>query len=119
MAKKITSYEGLFGNTIYRDEHGKKIGESHPGFFGGTNLYDAKGHKVGYSMPSLLGGENHYDNHGHKVGYSMPGLLDRVAKQSFIACDLLCHDRTSLVGWKRGVMERLRSRRKAFCQKRP
>ncbi len=22
MAKKITSYEGLFGNTIYRDEHG-------------------------------------------------------------------------------------------------
>ena len=29
MAKKITSYEGLFGNTIYRDEHGKKIGESH------------------------------------------------------------------------------------------
>ena len=35
--------------------------------------------------------------------------VDRVAKQSFVACDLLCHDRTSLAGWKRGVMERLRS----------
>ena len=61
-------YEGLFGNTIYKDEHGKKIGESHPGFFGGTNLYDGKGHKVGHSMPGLLSGENHYDNHGIITG---------------------------------------------------
>ena len=55
MAKKITSYEGLFGNTIYRDEHGKKIGESHPGFFGGTNLYDAKGH-----MPDECGRDGQF-----------------------------------------------------------
>ena len=72
---KMTSRPGLFGETNYYDERGRKVGESRPGLFGGTNYYDESGRKVGNSSPGLFGGNTFYNDNGHKAGSSYTGLF--------------------------------------------
>ena len=78
---KMTSRPGLFGETNYYDERGRKVGNSSPGLFGGNTFYNDNGHKAGSSYTGLFGGTTYYDEHGHKVAESTPGLFgNRITK---------------------------------------
>jgi len=72
---RIYGIEGVFGETIYKDETGKTVGWSSEGIIPGTTDYfDANNNHVGYGQESVFGGGTvHYSDQSGVAGYSLDG----------------------------------------------
>ena len=75
MADVYRSEMGLFGDEVFYDKAGNKIGYAESGLFGDKTYYDKSGTKVMRGEVGLLGDIVYYDNSYNKVAKSESGLL--------------------------------------------
>lgn len=75
MANVHHSEVGLFGDEVYYDKYGHKIGHAETGLLGDKVYYDKNGGRVMRDEMSVLGDRVYYDNSNRVVGRSEMGLL--------------------------------------------
>lgn len=75
MSNVYRSEVGLFGDEVFYDKNGTKIGHAESGLFGDKVYYDRNGTKVMRGEVGLLGDTTYYDTSYNKVGRSEVGLL--------------------------------------------
>lgn len=56
-----------FGQTIYYDSSGNRIGQSEENHFGQTIYYDSNGKRVGNAEKNSLGETIYYDSNGKRI----------------------------------------------------
>lgn len=76
MKRNLYGIQGIFGQTNYYDESGKKVGESWPGLFDDSSeLYNKDGKHVGYTMPGVFADSLVYNDQGEKQAESWKGVV--------------------------------------------
>lgn len=75
MSKRISSIQGLFGETLHYNEDGDYLGYSVEGLLGETLHYNASGEQTGFSCEGAIADAVHYDADNNEVGYDVEGML--------------------------------------------
>lgn len=75
MSNVYRSEVGLFGDEVFYDKNGTKIGHAESGLFGDKVYYDKSGAKVMTGEVGLLGDTTYYDTSYNKIGKSESGIL--------------------------------------------